>query len=305
MHKARHCLFAILVLVPALVAAAIGPADLPSASRWYFHADLAGMRGTPAGRHLHAWLEREAFEEIRTETGVDLGKEADSITAFAGSDEKIIVVLDGPVSPESRDKVIAFAAASGSLDRFGDGPAAYYHVKETNSGSAGNVAADSFDDGAWFSFAVSNKLIVTSSEDDMRAMLARQGRVRSAGEASGTLLVLSADRSLVQAGLDTGDFAQGMGWDSNIIRNTEQLALLVADDAGMLSVQLQLLAAEQTMAESLGSIVRGLISLQVFNQDLDPDVAKVLQNTEVAVDGSRLNVSVRLDPEAVVAALEE
>ena len=58
------------------------------------------------------------------------------------------------------------------------------------------------------------------------------------------------------------------------------------------------------MAEALASIVRGLISLQVFNDEMDPEIANFLQNTDVDVDGNKLTISVALDPEVVVAAIE-
>ncbi len=58
------------------------------------------------------------------------------------------------------------------------------------------------------------------------------------------------------------------------------------------------------MAESLASIVRGLISLQAFSEDPDPDVQAFLQNTKVSVEDTHLEISVALDPETVVAAIE-
>ena len=66
----------------------------------------------------------------------------------------------------------------------------------------------------------------------------------------------------------------------------------------------QLITTEPEMAESLASIVRGLISLQVFNDDMDPEVSYFLQNTNVNLDANKLTVSFALDPEAVVAAIE-
>ena len=93
-------------------------------------------------------------------------------------------------------------------------------------------------------------------------------------------------------------------WDSNILRNAEQAALLVADKAGKISIEAQLVTAEAEMAESLASIVRGLISLQAFNDDMNPDVANFLQNTDVGVNDNTLTISVAMDPEAVVAAIE-
>lgn len=138
----------------------------------------------------------------------------------------------------------------------------------------------------------------------MKALLDNKGEVAADRDGAGAMLVLSADRSLVQAGLSTSDFEDDIGWDSNIIRNTKQVALLIADDSGKLAIEAQLLAAEKSMADSLASIARGLISLQIFNDDLDPEISQFLQNTSVDVDGTTLTIKVTLDPEAVVAALD-
>ena len=104
--------------------------------------------------------------------------------------------------------------------------------------------------------------------------------------------------------MDTNDFADHSGWDSNIINNTEQLALLIADEAGMIAIKAQLVAAEQQMVESLASIVRGLIALQAFNDEIDPEISQFLRNTNVDVEGSTLTLKVALDPETVIAAIE-
>ena len=41
-----------------------------------------------------------------------------------------------------------------------------------------------------------------------------------------------------------------------------------------------------------------------INDDMDPEVSTFLQNTSVNVDDKKLTVSVALDPEVVVAAIE-
>jgi hypothetical protein len=116
--------------------------------------------------------------------------------------------------------------------------------------------------------------------------------------------VLSAERNLVQAGVKADELGDDVGWDSNILRNTKQAALLIADEAGKIAIEAQLVTTEKEMADSLASIVRGLISLQIFNDDLDPDVASFLQNTSVEVDDKTLKLRVALDPELVVATLD-
>ena len=138
----------------------------------------------------------------------------------------------------------------------------------------------------------------------MESLLAENGRVSGVKTEKGALFILSAERNLVQAGARAGDFGDDIGWDSNILRNTEQAALLVADRAGKIAIEAQWVTTEKEMADSLASIVRGLISLQVFNDDMDPDIAEFLQNTSVEVEDNKLTVKVALDAEDVVAAID-
>ena len=59
------------------------------------------------------------------------------------------------------------------------------------------------------------------------------------------------------------------------------------------------------MANSLASIVRGLLSLSMFSDEMDPDMAEVLQRTTVDVNDVTLKIGLELDPESVVSALED
>jgi hypothetical protein len=303
----RYLVIFFLFAAPAAALSALGPADLPGASKWYFHADFKEMRSTEAGQHLYGWLQEEVFEDVREDAGVDLDKEADYLTAFATEDDGMVIIIEGNLSQETEDKVMAMGAASGSLDKFGSGNKTFFHIKDDDIDvDDGNIEIDmdSFDDGAFFSFAIKNKLLVTSTQERMEALLADKGKVAGVRGEKGQLFVLSAERNLVQAGARTGEIDDDDDWDSNILRNTEQAALLIADQAGKLAIEAQLVTTEAGMAESLASIVRGLISLQVFNDDMDPEVAGFLQATDVNVDGNKLTISVELDPEAVVAAIE-
>jgi hypothetical protein len=307
MRISRYLAIALLIFIPATILAAVGPKDLPDASKWYFHADFEEMRSSEAGRHLYAWLQDEVFEEIREDTGVDLEKETDQITAFATAGENVVVVIEGNISQESRDKMLAVAAASGSLDKLGSGKKTYYFVGENDDHDGHSnidIELESFDDGAYFSFAVKNKIIVAATEADIELMLANNGKHPGATNASGALFVLSAERSLMQAGIKAGDLGEDLDWDSNILKNTKQAAIIVADEKGKIAIKAQLVTTETEMADSLASIVRGLISLQVFNDELDPEIASLLQNTSVDTDGNSLTVKIELDPKTVLAVID-
>ncbi|MBT8108209.1 MAG: hypothetical protein KJP17_08245 [Gammaproteobacteria bacterium] len=308
MRQFRSLILIFLFLAPVAALSALSIDDFPGTSKWYFHADFKQMRSSDAGQHLYAWLQDEVFEDIREDAGVDLDKEADYLTAFATEDDGMVIVIEGKISQETEDKLVAMGAASGSLNRHGSGRKAYYHIKDDDDvdfdGDDISIDVDSFDNGAYFSFAVNNKLIVTSTQEKMEALLESKGRFEGVRSERGQLFVLSAERGLIQAGARTAEFDGNGDWDSNILRNTEHAALLVADKKGKISIEAQLITTEPEMAESLASIVRGLISLQVFNDDMDPEFSSFLQNTNVNVDDKKLTISVALDPEVVVAAID-
>lgn len=309
MGIARFYLPVLMVLAPSLLLGAIGDRDLPAGASWYVHVDLAEMRSAEAGKPVYEWLKGEVFDELQDEVGIDLHEEAERITAFAIGKSAVTMVLDGKISEETQDKLVAIGAATGGMDKLGSGDSAYYFIKPDEDIDIGSAAAryaddhvDPFSEGAYFSFAVRNKLIVTTRESDMQRLIDRKGRIAGGADA-GAMLVLGADRSLLQAGMNAKEFEDEIGWDSNIVRNTEQVALLVADSKGRLAITAQLLTAEKEMAESLASIARGLISLQVFNNDMDPEISEFLQNTTVDVDDRSLTISVSLDPQVVVDSL--
>jgi hypothetical protein len=306
MRTFRYLVIFFLFAVPVAALSALGPGDLPDTSKWYFHADFKEMRSTDAGQHLYGWLQKEVFDDVRDDAGIDLDKEADYLTAFATEDDGLVLIIEGNIGQDTEDKVMAMGAANGSLDKFGSGKKTFFHIKDDDIDiDDGNIEIDmdSFDDGAFFSFAIRNKLLVTSTQERMEALLADKGKVAGVRGEKGQLFILSAERNLLQAGARTDDFGDD-DWDSNILRNTEQAALLIADQAGKIAIEAQLVTTEAGMAESLASIVRGLISLQVFNDDMDPEVAGFLQATDVNVDGNKLTINVALDPEVVVAAIE-
>jgi hypothetical protein len=258
------------------------------------------MRGSDAGKELYAWLSREVFDELRDEFGFDADQEANTITALAAADGGTVVVIDGQFSQETRDRILAISAMAGDFRTLSHDGKDYYQIEDEPDGPG----QGSFDDVAFVSLAIKDKLLVTSSKDQMQQMLGNGGRLTGDYNNKGALLVLRGNKSFVQAGMQTHALDEDFGWDSNILRNTEQIGLLVADEAGALGVVAQLVATEAGVANSLASIVRGLISLQALSEELDPELSRFLSDTEVRVDGATLTVKLAVDPEVLVEALE-
>lgn len=298
MRLARLALIIFYIGLPATLFAELSSGDLPAA-RWYAHIDLTEMRSSDAGRQIYSWLDEEVFEELREEIGFDADKEANTITALATSEGGTIVVIDGEFSETTADKIMAVAVLGSDFETLKYDGKAFYQIDDEPDDHEHN----SFDNVAFMSLALKNKLLVTASKEQMQELLSNNGRIPGNYAADGALIVLRGEKNFVQAGMHTDSFDE-MGWDSNILRNTEQLSLLVSDSAGLLAVEGQLITAEAEIANSLASVVRGLIALQAFSDDVDPELSAFLNNTQVGVDGSTLRVSISLDPELLIEAID-
>ena len=76
--------------------------------------------------------------------------------------------------------------------------------------------------------------------------------------------------------------------------------MLLADLGDKLGFEAQLMTNEAEMANAMASIARGLISLQAFNDELDPELSTILQSTSVDVIDNTLKIALALDPAVVV-----
>lgn len=298
----------ILAFFPVIAVGGLDADDLPSTSTWYFHADFVAMRSTEGGKGLWDWLDGKVFVKFNDEIGIDMGTEADRITAYSTSESGVVIVLEGELTQETKDKALAAAAASARrFDTLKHKSKTYYYV-EGDDHSDSDSDSDDIDKEIYFSFAVKNRLIAATSHDEMLVLLDSGGKIVGGKSHNGALFVLTAERSLIQAGMHTEDFveeAEDSGFKSNLMRNTKQVALMIADVAGQIAIEAQLIAEEPEMAQSLASIVRGLIALSAFSDDMEPEIAEFLRSTKVDVVDNMLKVSVTLSPEIVVSALEE
>ena len=149
--------------------------------------------------------------------------------------------------------------------------------------------------------------ILTSTEKQLQALLDRGGEIAGAGSHDGALFVLSADKSFVQAGMHADNMANedDDDWESNILRNTKQAAVLIADKDGMIAIEAQLVSTDPKMAAAIGAIANGLIGLQAFNSDLDPEIQELIRNTRIEVVDNTLSINTVIDPDIVVTVLND
>jgi len=303
MSAPRFFFFLLLFSFPLHTSGAVTAGDLPGDTIWYMHVDLEAMRTTESGRKIYAWFEDEVVEDISEETGINLSTEVNSMTAYSDATNGTVVVVDGPMTKESQERLLAIATmeAGGDIDLLEYKGMTYYHIgDEEDEGDWGNEPFEDLEDSAWFSFAVDNKAILASTEKQLQALLDSGGKIAGAGSHDGALFVLSADKSFVQAGMQADNMAsEDDDWESNILR----AAVLIADKDGMIAVEAQLVSTDPKMAAAIGGIANGLISLQAFNSDLDPEIQELIRNTRIEVVENTLSINTVIDPDMVVSVL--
>ena len=315
MRYSKILIVGLLLATPGLATA--NADDIPGAATWYLHIDLEKMRSDEAGKAVYDWLREEAFDEVKEESGVDFEKELDSLTAYSTEGQGPVFLFEGDFSQDSKDKIMIFIAAEGDLQPKKSSGNTYYRLTGNGSSEDGRtriksgnleIQLDSLEDESWVSTDIKNKVIVTSSEGQMLAMLKNGGKIAGSRSHNGALVVLTAETALLQAGINSsamGDDDGDSGWDSNILRNTEQVAFLLAAAANKLAIEVKLITREPDMANSLASVVRGLISLVSFSDDMEADAIAVLQGTRVEAKGNSLTISLAIDPELLVTTFSD
>ncbi len=300
-----------LLAVPAMAAAS--NANVPDSAVWYFHVDFKEMRADGPGKGVYSWLQEEAFVEVEEESGFNIDKELDRLTAFSLEGQGPVIVAEGKFAQETKDKIMTLIAAEGDLSPLKSSGKTYYHFGGVEDGKIRSadgdvqINMDTLEDEAWVSMAVRNKIIVTGNEEQMQAMLANNGKIPGSRGHKGALLVLTAEKAMLQAGMNSSAIVDdgSSTWDSNILRNTEQVAFLMAAAANKLALEAKLITTEPEMAESLASVVRGLISLAAFDDGMEPEAIAMLQGTKVEAKGNSLSISLAIDPELAVRTLSE
>ena len=310
MYVSRLIFFLLMFSFPMHAGAAFTTGDLPGDTIWYMHADLAAMRTTESGSKIYVWFEDEIADDVSEDMGIDLSTEVNSITAYSDARSGTVVVVEGPLTKESQERLLAMGTvqADGDIDLLEYKGMTYFHVgDEEDEGKRGNEPFDDLEDSAWFSFAVDGKAILASTEKQLQALLDSGGEVAGAGSHDGALFVLSADKTFVQAGMQADNMAleDDDDWESNILRNTQQAALLIADKDGMIAIEAQLVSTDPKMAQAIGGIANGLISLQAFNSELDPEIQDLIRNTRVEVTDNTLSINTVIDPDIVAAVLSD
>ncbi|MEM9303774.1 MAG: hypothetical protein AAGE01_16760 [Pseudomonadota bacterium] len=299
MQRLRNLAAAAVLLPAAAVAAPDAP--VPAEAQWYIHANLLEMRQTSSGQSLYGWLEREVLEDINDELGVKFVDELDGVTVFGAKKpdhENAAVILHGFLSQKTRNELLDRASEEMNVSTEEEYGRTFHRMGGSWSKSA-NVDVDF--DGGYLAFGDQGQTMVTSDRDMLDQFLAADSHFE--GAASNSLLTIQADRALVHGGVDTVGVGEGGPWDSQMFQNVERMALVVADNNGLLDIQVYVTATDPTMAQAISNIIQGMVSLKVL-ADEEPQAAAILENLVISTEGADVRMQLMLDPEFVMDVID-
>ena len=283
----------------------ISNSDLPEGSNWYVHVNLELIRSSGVGRGFVQETLDEAREDIQDELGIDFSGEIEGVTVFGGMLPKHgsllnegAVVLHGYIGEETRSAVLSKLDEHGvKVDTSVENGQTLYTV-ESDSRSMSYEDADGEHqtitlgdrEVLYFSFGA-NQTLITQDMEMMQTFIDAHGYLGGFESADASaLLVLQADRALMQGGANTTEDIAG-DWDSAILKNLEAVAVVVAEENDGLQISAQLIADTAEAAMSVRNIAEGLVALKALDE-ADSPLGDVLRNVRFENDGTVLHVSV-------------
>lgn len=289
-------------------AASLASSDLPAGSNWYVHINLDLVRNSEVGRQFVLETMDEALDEIQSELNIDIQNEIEGITIFGGElpvrgkrSNDGAVILHGAISEDTRAALVPALEKKGANIRtaFVNG-LTYYTIENEDGGTTyGDGSGQESEEEYWddreviyFSFG-STQTLITSNLEMMQTFLAASGYLGGFERVdSDALLVLQADRALLQGGANTSVDID-VDWDSSVLKNVDSVAVVVAEEQGGVQIDAQLTANSAEVAMSVRNIVEGLVALKALS-DSDGVIGDVLRNVRFKNEGSVLNVSIPL-----------
>jgi hypothetical protein len=295
-------------------AASITSSDLPQHSNWYVHVNLDLIQNSELGRQFAQETMDEALDEIQEKLGVDVSDEIEGVTVFGGelplhgsqfSDGA--VVLHGQISEETRSAILSeLEEQDVEISTSFENGLMLYTIE--SSSESMNYEDDDGEhqhlslgerESLYFSYGATQTL-VTQSTEMMQMFIDANGYLGGFESVDpGALLVLQADRALMQGGANTTAEIAGE-WDSSVLKNLDAVAVVVAEQNGGLQISAQLLANSEDVAMSVRNIVEGLVALKALNEADNP-VGDILRNVRFENEGSVLYMNVPIAADQIEA----
>lgn len=272
-------------------------------SAFYIQVNLLEMRQSDAGSQLYDWVDDEIIEEIEDEFGTDLVRSLDGISIFGSGDTQTpVVLLHGFLSEAAQDditeKVLSEVDEARIETQFGQ-EFITVHADDMENFNI-DIDGQEFEQ-LFLAFGDSNQTLITPSKDILDDFLRNNSVFSDA--LSSDLIVVQANRSLVQGGLDAKhDIFKNGPWESQFFKNIEQVGLVIADSGDSFTLRAEAVSSTPAMAEALGNIAKGLLSFKSLADD-EGELA-LLDNLDIASNSNVTVFELQVPAELLIDTLD-
>lgn len=282
-------------------------------SAFYLSINLATMRDGTASAPLYRWVEGEVLEDLRDELGTDLIDSLEGVSIFGtGAEQVPAVVLHGTIPQSARDRIVdGVFESKGEIELKTLHGRNYYSFSgleldwdgvENHDGGDGD---GSNHDALLIAFGDQGQSMITPDPLIMDLFL-RHGELAQA-EMAPDLMVLQANRALIQGGLSNRQNLPGVGpngpWESEMFRKVERFGIILADENDAVSFTLEAQSATPEVAEAMANLVEGLISLKALSGENDPEL-EWLDSLDISTQDRITRFQARFPAEQLVTLLD-
>lgn len=271
-------------------------------SAFYLAINIDAIRDGQASAALYTFIDEEVLDELREEFGSEAVDAVDGISIFGTGDSQApVILLHGDIPQSARDRFVdKLFKEKKDVELLTQHGRNYFAFGDVQLDWDGVDSKDNH--GALLlAYGERGQTMITPHPEAMSNFL-REGFMPDAVLAE-DLMVLKADRALAQGGLNNRHNAfsvNGGAWKSELFRKVDRIGLVVVDDAEALRITVEAHSASPELAEALGNIVKGIVSLKALSSEA-ADKLKWLDTLQINSD-DRIT---RLDALVPSAALEE
>ncbi len=272
----------------------LAQSDLPPDTQWYVHANVDGLRQSELLAPFYEESLGEAFDDIAQDTGLDLSAELMAVTAFGSNDQpdSATMVLHG-LSEGAQLAIMDVLVEQLDVLEMDYAGVSYYEL----SGDGINNSRVRLDRPFMLSFGP-DQTVVTGDLTSLQQFIDAGSQMAGANgpAAEGALLVMRANQSLMQGGMNPSGVSRGP-FDSSMMENIDQLGGVISESPAGLHLFAKVYARDDATASYVHNIVQGLISLKALDSGSNPSINKLIDALSITSNGPEVTLDLTISPE--------
>jgi len=266
------------------LAAPFQGSQVSDTARWVVHANVEGLKATQIGEFMWGKLSEgdaaNKFGAFSAMLGFDPRKDVTTVTVYGKSKDsaQCVALITGTFNQEH---LVTLLKGNNTYEALSHGT---YPI---HSWIDEQKPADGRQYGA---FHGANQVLISRGLDTLKEALdvldGRHAALKD-GQAFGAALPVKAPFFI--AGADMAD-ASALP-NAQVLKQAQSGQMALAENAGTLSLSVQILSRDATSASNIQAVAQGMIAMAQLNAQQNADLAQMAQAVKIALEGT----TVRLD----------